>query len=270
MEAPEAASGFKRKLSFNEKTPAPQQNTIAAPTPANVRRKRHSSFRGQNAMVVPLLQPPINPSTVPHEVLVEQRQGQVQPGSRRPSGMEPPEGQAYAKPTPYYGVIAFNDAVEPQKARGPQAMNAEKNAAHAATPHPQHPHNDRRDGASMLPPAYMCESLYEDENRNMTTPCMFCALMPLFAIAIGVIFFLPKSSQLMAALERTTTMTTTATLTTRPSHGPAMHETTTFVDNGGTSPGDLVPSVTDDRLSSEEELDDAKASNMTTTCGDVE
>ncbi|KAL1484860.1 hypothetical protein MTO96_032339 [Rhipicephalus appendiculatus] len=120
----------------------------------------------------------------PREVLEEQQQGQVQPSSRRPSIMKPVEGQADVKPPPYCGVIAFKDAVEPHKTRGPQPMNPGQKKAPAAAPQPQHPQNDLRDGVGMLTPAYMRESLYEDENRNMTRPCIFCALMLFFVITI--------------------------------------------------------------------------------------
>ncbi|KAL1481872.1 hypothetical protein MTO96_034139 [Rhipicephalus appendiculatus] len=184
--------------------------------------------------------------------------------------MKPVEGQADVKPPPYCGVIAFKDSVEPHKARGPQPMNPEQKKAPAAAPQPQHPHNGLRDGVGMLTPAYMRESLYEDENRNMTKSYIFCALMLFFAITIGVIFFLSQSSQMMAALERTTTMAATTPLTPRPSYGRAMLDTTTFANNGGTPPRGVVPLVTDDRLSSEKEVDETKASNTTTTCGNIE
>ncbi|KAL3190409.1 hypothetical protein MRX96_019341 [Rhipicephalus microplus] len=116
----------------------------------------------------------------------------------------------------------------------------------------------------MLTSACMLESMYEDENQNVRRSCMFCALMPLFAITIALIFLF-KSSQMMATLERMTTTTKTTPLQTRPSYGRAIFGT---VDGRNTSPRSVVPLVVDDRLSSEKKLDDAKASITTTTRDD--
>ncbi|KAH7948569.1 hypothetical protein HPB51_028502 [Rhipicephalus microplus] len=257
METPEGVTGSKRKPAFKENKPA-----TATPTLANVQSKSRLKFQGQDAVLARGQLPTASPSMVPREALEEQQQAQFQPGSRRPSKMVHLEGEADIRLPPYYGVVAFKDAVEQNKARGPLPMSPEQNKV---APQLQNLHTHPRDGANMLTPAYMFESMYEDENQNMRRPCMFCALMPLFAITIAVIFFLFKSSQMMATLERTTTTTETTPLKTRPPYGRAIFET---VDGRNTSQKSRVPLVIDDRLSSEKKLDEAKASNTTTTRDD--
>ncbi|KAL3190410.1 hypothetical protein MRX96_019340 [Rhipicephalus microplus] len=71
-------------------------------------------------------QPAVSPSVVPGEVLEEQQQALFQPGSRRPSKMEHVEGEADVRLSRYYGVVAFKDAVEQNKAGGLLPMNPEQ------------------------------------------------------------------------------------------------------------------------------------------------
>ncbi|XP_054932358.1 uncharacterized protein [Dermacentor andersoni] len=232
----QAAAGSKRNPSFAKNKLAPQEDAPASPLlGANLRPKSRSQPKEQEALALARPQPGKPAFTLPREAR-QQQPVQEMPGSSRSSRNQPPamspERQADVEQPLPDGVVA-----------------------------PKGPNSDR----SSLGPSYLRESL--DADQSTTGPCVICGAALLIAMSMGLIFFLFKSTEMVAAMERTTT--TTEAQTTWPTKGRAMSEAMTFAHNRETSPRGKVPWAIDDgAASSEKELDDTEASIATTIDGD--
>ncbi|XP_070393880.1 uncharacterized protein [Dermacentor albipictus] len=232
----QATAGSERNLLFAKNRSAPQEDAPAAPSlAANFRPKSRSPSKEQEALALARPQPGKPALTVPREA-PQQQPVQEMPGSsinsRNQPPTKPPERQADVQPPLPHGVVA-----------------------------PKGPNSDR----SSLGRSHLRDSLYDDPST--TGPCVVCGVALLIALSIGLIFFLFKSTELVAAMERTTS--TTDAQTTRPTKGRAMSEATTFAHSRVTSPrGKVTWAIDDGAWWSEKELDDTEASNATTIDGD--
>ncbi|XP_054932468.1 uncharacterized protein [Dermacentor andersoni] len=244
---------------------AAEENAAApAPPVANIRRKSLAVSKGEDILDIakPLAPKPI--SSAPQDV--PQQQAPLK--SKQGSWYEPlADAKARSDALGQKGVTAGG----PQKSKGSQPSYKQESQLYVTAPeapiqHKGHQQPEPPEKGYVQLPSYHTD--LDDQQTNMSWPCMLCTLTLLVALVFFLILFMVQSSEKLASLEKTTISSTlVAHATTQPLERK-MVESTTQPDPD--VPASAECATTIESSIEEEEDDDAQTTFATTVHGDVD
>ncbi|XP_075535519.1 uncharacterized protein LOC142571112 [Dermacentor variabilis] len=243
---------------------AEENAATAAPPVANIRRKSLAVSKGEDILYIakPLAPKPI--SSAPRDVPQQQASLKSKQGSWH-------EHQADAKARSdalgQKGVTAGG----PQKSKGSRPSYEQESQLYMTAPEApiqykghQQPEPPEKGYAQLTSP----QSDLDNQQTNMSWPCMLCTLTLLVALVFFLILFMVESSEKLASLEKTTIPSTLVAHTATQALERKMVESTTQPD--ADVPASAECATTIESSVEEEEDDDVQTTFATTVHGDVD